>query len=248
LAIVVGSTALIRHSSTVESVLHAISLALENVKLQADVLSQLEHVRESRIRLVDAAIEERRRIERDLHDGVQQRLLALQLRLGVYRRTVNVPSVSDVLNETTDELRMILADLRDIAHGIHPSELRQFGISGALAVMVDRCPLRMEVDSVDKRYPSAIEAALYFLISEGVVNAVRHSGGSVIRVHIAEVNGVLDVEIVDDGNGGAGMLKGHGLEGLADRIRTLGGTFRVGRATPSGSVLAASIPTFDALP
>jgi signal transduction histidine kinase len=238
LAVVVGDQMLVDHVSMLESFLAASAIAIENVQLQASIRAQLEEVRASRARIVEATLEERRRIERDLHDGVQQRLLALQLKIGAFNGSTNA---SSLLVELSDELHQTLLSLRDLAQGIHPTELRQFGIRGAIEVVAERLPLEVDLSIVDRRFGAVIESTIYFVICEALTNVVKHATATQAWVHVAVLDGQVNIEIRDDGNGQAQFRKGGGLEGLTDRLRTLGGELAITQQ-PVGSVVLSRFP------
>jgi signal transduction histidine kinase len=207
----------------------AASLALENARLAAELRAQLAEVRQSRARLVTAAAVERRRIERDLHDGVQQRLLALAVSL---QRSGEVDAVAEV--------RSVLAELRDLTHGIHPSALTTDGLAGAVADAARRAPFTVDVHvDVSDRPAAEIEATAYFVVCEGLANAAKHARATHARVRVVRDGSVISVDVADDGVGGAD-LTGSGLRGLADRVEALGGRLTV--AGDSGTCIHAELP------
>ena len=218
----------------VEAVAAAARFALVNARLHADVRVQLETVKESRARIVTAADEERRRIERDLHDGAQQRLVALALELRSAQRHLGAeadPALDRLLASTADELQVAVEELRELAHGIHPGTLTQAGLASALESLAARMPLAVTVEAVAERLPPEVEATAYFVVSEALANVVKHAHASKVAVRAKREDGTLVVEIEDDGDGGADA-NGSGLRGLADRLESwVGGcTWRRGRA------------------
>lgn len=241
MAIVVGDSMLVDHTSMLDAFLAASSIAIENVQLQASVKAQLELVRASRARIVEATLEERRRIERDLHDGVQQRLLALQARIGASRKLAN-GDTQELLQSLSIELHAVLQSLRELAQGIHPTELRQFGVKGALEVVAERLPIDIRLQVTNQRFSAAIESTLYFVVCEALTNIVKHANATQARVLIEHVDGNLVLDITDNGCGGAKVRAGGGLEGIADRLRVLGGDLVVSPAGGAGSRLLSKFP------
>lgn len=238
MAAIVGDATLVDHIAMLDSFLAACTLAIENVQLQASVKAQLAQVRASRARIVEATLEERRRIERDLHDGVQQRLLAIHARVGAYRKANNT-GAEEMLNELSNELQSALNSLRELARGIHPTELRQFGLRGALEVVAERLPINVKIEIEDYRYPVTIESTFYFVACEALTNAVKHSGATEVTIRIDRIGDELTLSVSDNGNGGAAVRTGGGLEGLVDRMRTMGGELGVSVNSSSGSEISA---------
>jgi signal transduction histidine kinase len=214
----------------VEVVGNAARLALENERLAAEVRAQLEDVRASRARVVEAADAERRRVERDLHDGAQQRLVALAMRLQVAKEST--PGASDLLDEATAELQTAIGEVRGLARGIHPTILTEAGLRAAVDALAERTPVAVTVDIPDRRYDPQLEATAYFVVAEALTNIARYAGATEARVSALEDDGRLVVTIVDDGIGGADPAAGSGLRGLADRLAALDG--RLGITSPSG--------------
>ena len=223
----------------------AAGLALEHARLQAEVQAQLEQVRASRARIVEAGDEARRRIERDLHDGAQQRLVTLSLALGMARSQVagSDPGLAALLEGATKEAREAIAELRELARGIHPAVLTETGLAGAVQALVERSPVLTTVGAVPAgRYPAPIEATAYFVVCEALANVAKHAPGATAQVAIRQPAGRIVVEITDDGPGGARPGAGSGLRGLADRVASVGGTLRVESAVGGGTRLRAEIP------
>jgi PAS domain S-box-containing protein len=202
-------------------------------------------VSQSRARIMRAADEERRRIERDLHDGAQQSLVcALMTLRGGLRGLADDPQRAASLLRTTEEhLDRGLRDLRDLAHGIHPSMLASRGLAAALDELAARAPMPVTVvDALHRRLPTDLEAALYFSAAEAVTNAAKHAHPTQVRVHIGRQNGSAFVEVVDDGVGGASLEQGSGLRGLNDRLAALGGTLHIASSRDVGTSLTAAVP------
>jgi signal transduction histidine kinase len=223
----------------------AASMALEHARLQAEVQAQLEQVRASRARIVEAGDAERRRLERDLHDGAQQRLVTLSLALGMARDRAAAadPELGSLIESASKEAREALTELRELARGIHPAVLTETGLTGAIQALVERSPVATTITAVPAgRYPAAIEATAYFVVSEALANVTKHARADGAQVMIREFGGRLLVEVSDDGAGGARAEGGSGLRGLADRVASVGGVLRVDSPPGGGTRLAADIP------
>jgi len=223
----------------------AARLALENERLQAELRLQLAEVRASRARIVDAGDEERRRLERDLHDGAQQRLLSLGLALQLIRSELGsgANGAVELLGDAEAELGAALAELRDLAQGIHPAVLTEHGLAPALKTLAMRSPLPVEIREVPaERLPAPVEAAAYFVVSEGLANVAKHASATVVAVSVACEEGFLVVEVEDDGVGGAEPKTGSGLAGLADRVHALDGRLTIRSAAGGGTRLRAEFP------
>ncbi|WP_324785748.1 sensor histidine kinase [Streptomyces sp. H51] len=187
----------------------------------------------SRVRLVDAFEAERRRIERDLHDGAQQRLVALTMALGLARLDAPPGPLADQLAKAHEEAGKALAELRELIHGVHPKVLTDYGLQAAVADAADRCVVPVDVDlALPGRPPQAVESAAYFVVCEALANVARHSGAGRARVSGGHRGGRLVLEVSDDGRGGADPSAGSGLTGLADRVSVLDG--RLALTSPPG--------------
>jgi signal transduction histidine kinase len=222
----------------------AAGIALENGRLQAELAARLEEVRGSRARVLEAGQRERKRLERNLHDGAQQRLIALSLELGLLeQRLGDNPEAQTKIDAARREIALSLEELRDVARGLHPAVLTGHGLRVALESLAARAPVRVRLDlSVDGRLPEAVEVAAYYVVSESVTNVAKHAGADEARVSIARHDGGLVVEIVDDGVGGADTERGSGMRGLADRVEALGGHLRVWTPRGGGTRVVAEIP------
>jgi signal transduction histidine kinase len=242
----VHDPALLEEPGMVHAVCAAVGLAVENERLQAEVLARLEEVRASRKRIVQAADDARRRVERNLHDGAQQRLVTLALALGMARnrlRSDPQPGVDTLLAEAAEELRLALGELRELGGGLHPPILSDEGLEAALDSLAERSPIPVDLSvNVAKRPPPPVEAAAYFVVSEALANASKHAGASRISVRAAQHDGRLSVQIADDGVGGAAIRPRSGLEGLSDRVEALGGRLEVVSPPGGGTSLIAEIP------
>jgi signal transduction histidine kinase len=244
LAVLVHDLTLREEPKLVEAVAAAARLALVNARLHAEVRAQLETVQESRARIAAAADEERRRIERDLHDGAQQRLVALALELRSAQRNLadsGDPDMQRLLASTADELQVAVEELRDLAQGIHPGILTQGGLAYALEALAARAPLPVTVTATSERFSPEIEATAYFVACEALTNVVKHSGASSAAIGARRDNGTLVLEVSDDGAGGAALDGGSGLRGLTDRVEAIGGVLRV-QSSSSGTVVQGVIP------
>jgi signal transduction histidine kinase len=222
----------------------AASMALEHARLQAEVQAQLEQVRASRSRIVEAGDAERRRLERDLHDGAQQRLVTLSLALAMARdRAAADPQLESLIESASKEAREALTELRELARGIHPAVLTETGLAGAIQALAERSPVPTTIITVPAgRFQTAIEATAYFVVSEALANVAKHAMAGSAEVTIREQPGRLVVQVSDDGAGGARPEKGSGLRGLADRVASAGGVLRMDSPPGCGTRLEADIP------
>lgn len=202
-------------------------------------------VEASRADVVDAAEAERRRIERDLHDGAQQRLVALAMSLGLAKEKMDSdPEAAKALvDEAHREAKNALVELRDLARGLHPPVLTDRGLHAAVAGLASRAPVPVDVDlRVGRRSPPSIEGIAYFVISESLTNVARHSGARRARVLVVDEGSRLTVEVSDDGIGGASLDRGTGLRGLADRVRAVDGAFVVTSPPGGPTTIRAELP------
>ncbi len=246
LAAIVHDPSLLNEPKLVRAAGAAAQLALENAQLQADMRAQLTQVQESRVRIVAAADEERKRIERDLHDGAQQRLAALALQLRTAQRRLDTGAADStdeqLLESAVLELQAANEELRELVRGVYPAILTEEGLAAALESLALRNPFPIELDVLEGRLPARVEATAYFVTCEGLANVTKHARASRASVSIARHNGLLAVEIADDGVGGAQPLENSGLSGLADRVEALGGTLRLDSPNGGGTRLFAEIP------
>jgi signal transduction histidine kinase len=221
----------------------ATALTLENQRLDAELRARLVELRASRVRLVEAADGERRRIERDLHDGAQSRLVALALNLRLARMSVTDGSdTAALLDGSIDELGQSLKELRDLARGIHPVVLSDRGLEPAVRALAARAPVPVEIVGRAGRLPAAVETAAYFVVSEALTNVSKYARAEHATVRVERVNGQLLVEVSDDGVGGASVSDGSGLRGLSDRVAALSGTLEVTSPPGRGTRLRAYLP------
>jgi signal transduction histidine kinase len=223
----------------------AARLALENERLQAELRAQLAELRASRARIVSAGDEERRRLERNLHDGAQQRLLSLGLALQLVRARLGEEAngTVELLDEADGELRAALDELRELARGIHPAVLTEQGLAAALKTLAERSPVPVTIAEVPaRRIAPPTEAAAYFLVSEALANVAKHAHASRVRVSVTQLDGHLDIDVDDDGVGGADPARGSGLRGLADRVHSLDGELALESEPGHGTHVHAEIP------
>ncbi|HWM09055.1 MAG TPA: sensor domain-containing protein [Solirubrobacteraceae bacterium] len=223
----------------------AAALAIDNERLKADLRARLEELRHSRRRIVEAADDARRQIERDLHDGAQQQLVSLALDLRLLRaRLKHEPELADTVQELADKLADALAELRELARGIHPAVLSDHGLAPAIHVLVERAPIKVDCDlQFEDRLPAPIEAAAYFVVAEGLTNVVKYANASRATVSVHRRPGAVEVSVADDGVGGARIDAGSGLRGLSDRLAALEGRIELESPLGEGTRLSAWIPT-----
>jgi signal transduction histidine kinase len=245
IAMLLHDPALEYNSGLVQSVCAAAGLALENERLQAELRARLVELGASRGRIVEATDAERRRIERNLHDGTQQRLVSIAMSLGLLESKLapDQAQAAPIVREARTALTLALEELRELTQGIHPTLLVERGLPVALDELCRRAGLPAHLNvALDVRLPDQVETAAYYFASEAVSNAVKHSHGSEIRVDVSYDGRILTVEIADDGIGGAAIGPGSGLRGLADRVEALGGQFTVSSPPGRGTRLEAEIP------
>ena len=242
-AALVHDRSLLDEPELLAAVTAAAGIGLENAQLHVDLRARLEEVRGSRARVIEEGQKERKRLERDLHDGAQQRLVALALNLKLLERSLADPDARAQLDVAQREVDLSLAELRDLARGIHPAVVTGHGLAVALEQVAARAPLpvRLSVD-VGGRLPEPVEVAAYYVVTESLTNVAKHAQASKVDVTVGRVDGGISVEIVDDGVGGADSEQGSGLRGLADRVEALGGRLRVWTPRGGGTRVRAEIP------
>jgi signal transduction histidine kinase len=245
IAVLRHDLALATEPDLVAAVVASAGLAVQNERLHATVRNQLAEVRASRARIVEAADAARRRVERDLHDGAQQRLVTVALALRLARGQVGTASEEELvalLDEAGAELSGALDELRELARGIYPVLLTDAGLGPALASLAERSPVPAEVGPVpDRRWADPVEQTCYFVASEALVNAVKHAHASRVAIDVRALGDELCVDVADDGVGGADP-GGSGLRGLADRVAALGGALRVDSPPGGGTRVSARLP------
>ena len=214
-------------------------------RLNAELHARLEELAASRSRIVAAGDVERRRLERNLHDGAQQRLVTLSLALRVAQTKLesDPAAARAALADAGDELAVALDELRELARGLHPAVLSERGLAAAVEAIAGRAPLPVEIADVpDGRLPEPVEAAAYYLIAEALTNVTKYAQASRVQVRVAARDSGVVVEVADDGVGGADPSAGSGLRGLADRVEALGGSLEVVSPAGGGTTLRAEIP------
>lgn len=207
-------------------------------------LRLVKELRESRARIVAAQEAERRRIERNLHDGAQQRFANALLSLGIAQAEVSqTEAASQLMQEASREVKAGLGELRDLARGLNPPMLAEAGLAAAVRALSVRSSLVTTVTvRCDRRYPDAIESAAYYMVTESLANAVKHSGARTVEITIGESNGHLEVEVVDNGVGGADAGRGSGILGLRDRAAAVEGILTVDSPAGGGTRVRAELP------
>jgi signal transduction histidine kinase len=244
LAALVHDPSLSNERELLDAVTAAAGIALENGRLHVELRARLEELRGSRERVLEAGQQERQRLERDLHDGAQQRLIALSLELGrLERRQTMDASAQAAIEQARGEIARSLDELRSIARGLHPAVVSGHGLGVAIESLAAGAavPVRLTVN-LGGRLPEAVEVAAYYVVCESLANIDKHAEASSATIDVARVGGSLVVEIVDDGVGGADTERGTGLRGLADRVEALAGGLRIWTPTGGGTRVRAEIP------
>jgi signal transduction histidine kinase len=238
----VHDEALGERPDVLESVIEAAGLAIEIARLRVEVRRQLAEVEESRERIVTVGYEERRRLERDLHDGAQQRLVSIGLALRHLQGRLPPDSPdSSALDGAVAELARGIQELRELARGVRPAGLDD-GLGHALRELASRSPVPTTIDAVGERFEDRLETAAYFVASEALANTAKHASASSVSVSVARRNGTLVVAVTDDGVGGAVPSEGSGLAGMTDRVVALGGSVAVDSPAGEGTVVTAELP------
>jgi signal transduction histidine kinase len=227
-----------------EAVSAAAAIALDNGRLQAELKAKLKELEGSRGRVIEAGQQERKRLERNLHDGAQQRLIALSLDLGRLEDELgDDPEARERIEAARAEIAVSLEELRDVARGLHPAVLSGHGLAVALESLTATATVPVELDvSVEERLDEPIEVAAYYVVNESLANIGKHAQAKSATVVVSRANGSLVVEIVDDGIGGADAEDGSGLRGLADRVEALGGRLQVWTPSGGGTRVRAEMP------
>jgi signal transduction histidine kinase len=243
LAVLVYDPSLLEDPALLHAVGSAARLALENAQLHAALQARLDEVHASRARIVEASDAERRRIERNLHDGAQQRLLGIRLTLRLARTRLNDPDgAQTLLDEADSELAAAVDDLRRLAQGIHPAVLTEAGLAAAVCDLARRCLIPVTVTAADERLPATIEAAAYFVVAEALANITKHAQARRATIEMTHRDGQLEVNVADDGVGGANTTGGTGLRNLQDRVEALDGNLSVVSTCGAGTRIRAVIP------
>lgn len=246
LAAIIHDRSLLDEPSLVRAASAAASLAIDNERLQAEVRAKLADVQASRARIVEAGDAERRRVERNLHDGAQQRLVTLSLAVGMLKEQLaqdGDPALAAQVDGLSTELRQALEELRELARGIHPAILTEEGLPAAVTSLADRAPVPVSVEEERVgRLPLAVEAIAYFVVAEALTNVAKYAHASRASVRLLRDGDRLQVEVTDDGVGGADITAGSGLRGLEDRVAALGGGLSVESSPGAGTMVRAEIP------
>jgi signal transduction histidine kinase len=210
-------------------------------QLDAELRARLVELRASRSRLLEAGLAERRRLERDLHDGAQSRLVALAMLLRTAHRRAD-GELAEILDRAQDELQTSLGELRELARGIHPAVLSERGLEPALEALASRAPVPVTVEADADRLPEPVETAAYFVVAEALTNVAKYAQATRATVVVRRSNGRVTVEVSDDGVGGADAARGSGLRGLADRVAALDGSLELDSPAGHGTRVHAEIP------
>ena len=241
-AALVHDPAVLKDPGLLEAVASAAQLAAANARLQAEVRARVEELAASRRRILAVRDEERRRLERRLHDKAEARLgeLAVTLRRG--QRSTTDQRTREQMARAEDQLARTLEELRRLSHGLHPRVLAEHGLAGALAALAKDLPVPVDINVPSTQLPEQVAVAAYFVCAEALANVAKHAAAAHVAVAVTSSDGRVRVEVADDGVGGADPARGSGLRGLADRVETFGGTLQVESTSGHGTRLAAEIP------
>jgi signal transduction histidine kinase len=252
---IVHDPALLEDAELMQAACAAAALALENERLEAELRARVAELEDSRAKVIEVGLAERRRLERDLHDGAQQRLVALGLQVSMARARLDgdPAGAREILDRARDELREAQEELRELARGIHPAILTDRGLGAAVESLAQRATVPVTVRAVPaRRLPPPVEAVAYFVVAESLTNVAKHARAGAAEIRIERVNGHAVVEVADDGVGGApGCARGagsvpdgagSGLRGLADRLAAVDGRLTVHSPPGAGTTIRAEIP------
>jgi signal transduction histidine kinase len=243
---IVHDEALLEDPGLVGTLVATMRLAMDNERLRGDLETQLAEVRASRSRIIEASDDARRRVERNLHDGAQQRLVALTLRLRLVRNAVGREADVEIvtrLDEASTELRGAIEELRELAQGLDPAILREAGLAQALRSLATRAPIPVSVETGELgRLPERVETTAWFVAAETLTNVAKHASATQAWIRAAVVDGELCLEVGDDGRGGADISAGSGLRGLQDRVAALDGRIDVRSSAGHGTTIRAWVP------
>ncbi len=245
IAAIVHDSALADEPDLVRAAGAAAALALENERLEAELRARVAELQSSRAKLIEVGMHERRALERNLHDGAQQRLVALSLQLGLAKARIrkDPEGAEELLDGARQELAAALEELRELARGIHPAILTDRGLGPALEMLAGRAPVPVDIEALPAdRLPVAVEAAAYFVVAESLTNLAKYAEAQSVSVRAMREDGHLVVEVEDDGKGGADPAQGSGLRGLADRVAALDGRLDVVSPPGSGTLVRAVLP------
>ena len=242
LAVILADPSLSASDDLVRAAVAATSFALENAQLEAALADQLQEVRESRRRIIHAGIAERRRLEHDLHDGIQQGLQGLHVMLSAAEADTSDAASRAFIGRIGKELALVIDELRDLAHGVHPGALSQVGLAEAVRTMAGRYTVAIDVDLPPGRFGEDCELTAYYVIAESITNAIKHARASLIAVQGEHRDGWLLVSVADDGQGGARADAGMGISGILDRVQGIGGEAELHSPPGRGTTIRARIP------
>jgi signal transduction histidine kinase len=245
IAAIVHDAGVAEERDLVHAVGAAAAITLENERLDAELRAHVEELRASRSRIVTAGYAERRRLERDLHDGAQQRLMALGINLRMARNQLesDAQQAGALIDASLEELNAATAELRELARGIHPAALTDRGLAAALGGLAGRSPVPVElVEAPQERLPAPVESAVYFVVAEALTNVARYAKAHKASVTVARSNDHVHVKVSDDGIGGADPARGSGLRGLSDRVAALDRRLELTSADGNGTTVRARIP------
>jgi signal transduction histidine kinase len=241
LAEIVADPALSASDDLVRAAVAATALTLENAQLEAALEDRLREVSESRLRIIQAGMAERRRLEQDLHDGIQQGLQGLHVMLAAAESDAD-PAAATLIARIGAELAQVIDELRDLAHGVHPGVLSQVGLAEAVRTMAGRYTVAIDVDLPAGRFGDDTELTAYYLIAESITNAIKHAGAARITVQGEKSGGWLRITVSDDGKGGATAEAGTGISGILDRVRGIGGEAELHSPPGHGTEIRARVP------
>jgi signal transduction histidine kinase len=246
IAVLLHDEALLEDPGMVSAVMATVRLTADNERLRRELQAQLAEVAASRSRILAAGDAERRRIERDLHDGAQQRLVTVALSLTLVEGRLDDggdPAVGEAVRQAVKDLAEAIAELRDLARGIHPAILTESGLTAALGALADRCPIpvRLEIRVLSEPEETTAAAA-YFVVAEALTNVVKHARAAEVRIDVSRSGGRLSLRVADDGIGGADPAAGSGLRGLFDRVEAAGGSASVTSAPGAGTTVQVLLP------
>lgn len=248
LALLVTDPALAKHGNVVAAAVRISEMALENARLEVGLRTQLLVVQEARERLLHVGLAQRRRLERDLHDGAQQRLLGLGLRLAAIEATADQPATVDAVKSARQELLLALEELRDLAHGLYPAILTQGGLAPALEDATERLSLDVTLNVPAQRWHPDVESTAYLMVCEALANIVKHAGVCSATVTVTSLDRDLAVCVEDDGKGFSLDQQADALAGMRDRLAALGGHLRITSTPGKGTRVEARIPAAEGAP
>jgi signal transduction histidine kinase len=245
IAVVIADPALERHRGVFDAAVRTSGLALRNAQLQTQAARErLEQVRASRARVIEAELAERRRFERDLHDGVQQHLLSITARLSAAMTETSDPRATAAFRQASEGLREVLGELRDFAQGVHPASLSSAGLGAALEEVAERLPVSAQVTVPTARLPEPVEMTLYFVACEALTNVVKHANADSVSLTVRILESEVQMKITDDGIGGiaADVDNGRGLVNMRDRVQAIDGEIAITSPPGGGTRLEVTIP------